>query len=154
MKKLLLLSILSLVVFFQNKILAQSSWMPNQDAQLNSITYYGNSMVQPDTRSYRMNYADESRWKKLKGAGIILTGVGVACIGGGIALINSDTNDYINDYSDGSITSIGILGVAGGLTAIGGGVTMWAIGGNRLKKIRGRVSFDATPKSAHLVYRF
>lgn len=102
----------------------------------------------------------ERRWKSLKTSGIILTGVGVGFITGGIALISNAVNDpmYGSLYSDGTDldaqVAIGTLGIAGGILATGGGITMWAIGGNRLKKIRNRVSFNATPRSAHLAIKF
>lgn len=97
-------------------------------------------------------------WRKLKTAGIILTSVGVACIGVGGALIGEgvgERNHYNSFYTedDGKIVA-GVFGIAGGVMALGGGITMWAIGGNRLRKYTDRMSFDMGSRSATLAYRF
>ncbi|AHF17763.1 hypothetical protein [Niabella soli] len=99
-------------------------------------------------------------YQKLKRAGIILTGVGVASIAGGIALAVTGSNENPvmgtnSDYTPGDRKIIaGVLGITGGLTALGGGITMWAIGNNRLKKYADKVQINAGARSAAVVYRF
>lgn len=111
-----------------------------------------------DKTSFAIKIANESKWKKLKTAGIVLTSVGAGCIAGGVALIAQgaktiNSNSYGYDNGDATV-AVGVCGIAGGLTAIGGGITMWAIGNNRLKKLNGRLSFNTGPRSAYFVYKF
>lgn len=131
---------------------AQSLSVAYQKQQKNIPAIYYKSLPKADNNYHHYYYSGEQKWLKLRRGGIILTSVGAACIGTGIALILNDNTGYYDEDSE--LSLLGILGISGGLTAIGGGVTMWAIGNNRLKKIKNRVSFDATPKSAHFVFRF
>lgn len=107
-------------------------------------------------------------WKKLRRAGAILTGVGVGSIAGGITLIvignNKNNRDYNysgydsyydNDMADGDRKIVvGALGIVGGITALGGGIPMLAIGNNRIKKYTDRVKVDVGARGAKLAYRF
>lgn len=93
----------------------------------------------------------EEHWRKLRNNGIVLTSLGAACIGTGIALIQSDIDDIYGN-ADGTRSVFGFLGIAGGALSVGGGVTMWAIGNNRLKKIRD-FSLITTGKSIGIAYK-
>ncbi|MCD2424921.1 hypothetical protein LQ567_19210 [Niabella pedocola] len=49
---------------------------------------------------------------------------------------------------------VGAMGIVGGIMALGGGITMWAIGNNRVRKYTDRMSFDMGSRSAKLAFRF
>jgi hypothetical protein len=98
-------------------------------------------------------------YRKLKTTGIALTGVGVGCFVGGIALIAEGArrnNDYFPDSSSGPgdyMIVAGTVGIFGSLFALGGGITMWAIGGHHLKKMK-QFSFQTKGNRIGLVYKF
>ncbi|MBK7097061.1 MAG: hypothetical protein IPH58_00155 [Sphingobacteriales bacterium] len=131
---------------------AQSLSVAYQKQQKNIPLFYNKSLPKANNNYQRYYNEGEQRWLRLRRGGIILTSVGAACIGAGAALIHAGNEG--NYDGDSKVSLLGLLGISGGVTAIGGGVTMWAIGNNRLKKIKNKFSFDATPKSAHLVFRF
>lgn len=101
--------------------------------------------------TYKM-IKNQEHWKKLRNNGIVLTSLGAACIITGAALVQADVHD-VGGNADGTRAVFGIMGIAGGITSLGGGITMWAIGNNRLKKIRD-VSFNSNGKALGFVYRF
>ncbi|MCH5716730.1 hypothetical protein [Niabella hibiscisoli] len=94
------------------------------------------------------NYNEEKyrKFKKMRTGGIILTSVGAGLIIGGTALIidgNDQNNGYnfSGDYYDGDLTDgdgkivAGALGIAFGALSVGGGITMWVIGNNKMKNM-------------------
>ena len=100
----------------------------------------------------RMFIKTEEHWRKLRNNGIVLTSLGAACITAGAVLVNADIYD-IDGNADGTRAVFGILGIAGGITSLGGGITMWAIGNNRLRKIRD-FSIRTGGSAVGLVYKF
>ncbi|MBO9617478.1 MAG: hypothetical protein J7539_00465 [Niabella sp.] len=102
-------------------------------------------------------------YQKLKRAGIILTGVGVASFTGGLLLISAGNKENNREYNYATYNGTtpgdnklmaGALGILGSVPALGGGITMWAIGHNRLKKYADRVHINAGARSATFAYRF
>lgn len=91
-------------------------------------------------------------WRKLRNNGIVLTSLGAACITAGALLVNADVYD-VDGIADGTRAVFGIMGIAGGIMSVGGGVTMWAIGNNRLRKIQD-VSLRASGNAVGFVYKF
>ncbi|MGJ7030752.1 hypothetical protein [Niabella hirudinis] len=119
------------------------------------------SVFQSQSPAYFRREKTAEQWQKLRRAGIVLTSGGIACVAGGIALIaagedqsNNGYNYYTDDTPGEAKIIVGAMGIAGGIMALGGGITMWAIGNNRLKKYSKRVSFDAGGRSATLAYKF
>lgn len=103
-------------------------------------------------------------WYKLKRFGQFLTFFGIGCIAGGTALVvvGSNENDvdfYYNNtsgvYSTGDEKIImGALGIAGGITAVGGGIPMWVIGAKRINKYERSMGIKPGKQSIGLVYNF
>lgn len=100
----------------------------------------------------RARVKTEEHWRKLRNNGIVLTSLGAACITVGAVLINADVYD-VDGKADGTRAVFGIMGIAGGITSLGGGITMWAIGNNRLKKLQG-FSLQSNGSSMGVVYKF
>lgn len=49
---------------------------------------------------------------------------------------------------------LGLAGMALGVVSVGGGITMWAIGGSKVKKYNKNVSINTTENGVGLVYKF
>jgi len=108
-------------------------------------------------------YAKEKsieHWRKLKTAGIITTGVGVASFAGGIALAASVANepgydkDNLTQGQENKLAWAG-GGILGSIPAVLGGVTMWVIGGvNNAKMKKQGLGFSNTKNGFGLVYKF
>ena len=94
----------------------------------------------------------EEHWRKLRNNGIVLTSLGAACVIVGTALVQADVYD-VDGNADGTRALFGAMGIAGGITSLGGGITMWAIGANRLRKIND-VSIKTNGKALGIAYRF
>ncbi|HOZ83936.1 MAG TPA: hypothetical protein PK191_00510 [Niabella sp.] len=105
------------------------------------------------------------RFRKMRTGGIVLTSMGAGLIFVGAALIQSANNDsYYTDYdddyyyhiedSDGKIIG-GALCIGAGVLSMGGGITMWIIGNNKMKKYGGgSVTLKNTKSGVGLVYNF
>lgn len=108
------------------------------------------------------------RFKKMRTAGIALTSVGAALIAGGTVLIaqganeNEKSNYYWDDdyyYTDlntsnGKIIA-GLLGIVFGAASTGGGITMWIIGNNKMRKYgSGHLSLQPNKSGIGIAYRF
>jgi len=99
------------------------------------------------------------KFKKMRNGGIVLTSVGAGMLMGGTALLidgaNDDNYDYWDDeYTDGKIVA-GALGLVVGALSVGGGITMWVIGNNKMKKYGGgNVQLIPTKNGIRLAYRF
>lgn len=95
----------------------------------------------------------------MRNGGIVLTSVGAGMLMGGTALLidgaNDDNYDYWDDeYTDGKIVA-GALGLVVGALSVGGGITMWVIGNNKMKKYGGgNVQLIPTKNGIRLAYRF
>ncbi|MCH5599529.1 hypothetical protein [Niabella ginsengisoli] len=118
------------------------------------------------------NYNEEKyrKFKKMRTAGIVLTSVGAGLIIGGSALIAAGNNEndgrnfegdfdddyYYDDLTDGDSKIVaGVLGIAFGALSTGGGITMWVIGNNKMKKYGGgQMSLQPTRNGLGLAYRF
>lgn len=95
------------------------------------------------------------KFKKMRTAGMVLTGVGAGLITAGIVLANSaknyDEDDWGGSFADGVGSAICIvLGAA----SVGGGVTMWVIGNNKMKKYGNALNLQSTKNGLGLVYSF
>ena len=105
------------------------------------------------------------KFKKMRTTGIVLTGVGVGLITTGIVLIADGAKDtnfsstggtvYVDDMTagDGKVLGGAFCVVFGGL-ATGGGITLWAIGNNKMKKYSGNTSIQASKNGLGLAYSF
>ncbi|MFT3904444.1 MAG: hypothetical protein QM727_14835 [Niabella sp.] len=99
------------------------------------------------------------KFKKMRTGGIVLTFVGAGLIATGTALIASaederDYDYYSDDNGEGKAIA-GVLCVAFGTLSTGGGITMWVIGNNKMKKYgRGQVSVQSNKNGIGLAYRF
>lgn len=102
------------------------------------------------------------QWKKLRRSGIILTSFGAACVTAGAIMVSQADELYYN-VSTGSYGTVeegdplggfGIAGIAGGITALGGGITMWLIGNNRIKKYGQNISLTNGKRSIGIAYHF
>lgn len=114
------------------------------------------------------NYNEEKyrKFKKMRTGGIILTSVGAGLIIGGTALIidgnnQNDGYNFSGNYYDGDLTDgdgkivAGALGIAFGALSVGGGITMWVIGNNKMKKYGGgQMSIQPTKNGVGLAYKF
>ena len=118
------------------------------------------------------NYNEEKymKFKKMRTAGIVLTGIGAGMIIGGAALIaagnnenegrnfniNLDDDYYYDDLSDGDGKIVaGAVGIIFGALSTGGGITMWVIGNNKMKKYGGgRVMVQPAKNGVGLAYKF
>ncbi|WP_114791893.1 hypothetical protein U0035_15165 [Niabella yanshanensis] len=114
------------------------------------------------------NYNEEKyrKFKKLRTGGIILTSVGAGLIIGGTALIidgnnQNDGYNFSGNYYDGDLTDgdgkivAGAVGIAFGALSVGGGITMWVIGNNKMKKYGGgQMSIQPTKNGLGLAYKF
>ena len=103
----------------------------------------------------------ETRWKRLRTSGIVLTLTGVVCESIAISMYTRAVRERNDNFvksgipaKDASLNeSMGAVGIYGGASAILGGLTMFLIGENKLRKMN-RFSLQTSPKSAHLVYKF
>ena len=105
------------------------------------------------------------KFKKMRTGGIVLTSVGAGMLIGGIALLVDGGNDLDNYYwnehdydsyndSDGKLIA-GAVGVVMGSLSIGGGITMWVIGNNKMKKYGGgSVQLQSSKNGVGLAYTF
>ncbi len=121
-----------------------------------------------DNTAATFNYNEEKyrKFKKMRTGGIILTSVGAGLIIGGTALIIDGNNqnggyNFNGDYYDGDLTDgdgkivAGALGIAFGALSVGGGITMWVIGNNKMKKYGGgQMSLQPTKNGLGLAYKF
>lgn len=112
-------------------------------------------------------YADEDRYrkfKKMRTGGIVLTSVGAALMGSGIALIAAGVseNDNVNysnydvyDMTSGDDKIVGgALCLATGFLSTGGGITMWVIGNKKMKKYSSGATLQVNPGKLSLAYKF
>ena len=94
----------------------------------------------------------------MKTGGIVLTGVGgFFFVGGIVHIINS--HSYPDDRPSSAerknkMVVDGVLYSTAGALALGGGITMWAIAGNRLKKIKRGVTINFDGQSMGVAYKF
>ncbi|HMR83011.1 MAG TPA: hypothetical protein PKE30_07765 [Niabella sp.] len=104
------------------------------------------------------------KFKKMRTNGIILTGIGAGLITGGVVLVAIGAKDNHNDgywdgdyyyeSSDGKIIA-GALGIVFGTLSTGGGITMWVIGNNKMKKYGGgEISLQSNKNGLGVAYRF
>ena len=152
MKKVLLLTALACTVGMS--LQAQSA-LPASYSTTVTLTEVTNpsvfSIKEPALHS-NARIKTEEHWRKLRYNGILLTSLGAACVTVGAVLIDADIRDY-DGKANGDRGIYGVAGIGGGLLAIGGGVTMWAIGNNRLRKLN-RFSLNANGKNMGFVYKF
>ncbi len=102
------------------------------------------------------------RFKKMRTAGIILTIAGTALTIRGVAMVasgldntNNATSKYHNVDNAGLLYFMGLLSITAGVTSMGGGITMWIIGNNKMKKHGGgQISLQSSKTGVGLSYRF
>ncbi|HTG57512.1 MAG TPA: hypothetical protein VL943_14645 [Niabella sp.] len=119
-----------------------------------------------NTTTFNYNEEKYRKFKKMRTGGIILTSVGAGLIIGGTALIidgnnQNDGYNFSGDYYDGDLTDgdgkivAGAVGIVFGALSVGGGITMWVIGNNKMKKYGGgQMSIQPTKNGLGLAYRF
>ncbi|MBX3242439.1 MAG: hypothetical protein KIT80_04815 [Chitinophagaceae bacterium] len=119
---------------------AAFSVAPSLPSAMNQLAY--------DEEKYR-------KFKKMRTAGMVLTGVGVGLITTGIVLGNSSRN-YDEDDWGGSFTDAvgGAICILLGTVSTGGGVTFWIIGNNKMKKYGNTVNLQSTKNGLGLAYSF
>lgn len=152
------------VLFIANLSSAQA---PNFNSFRSDLVF--NSSIKIDTKSnlalpYHAlsNFNEEKyqKFKKMRTKGIILTGVGAGLITTGAILIASAENDkndfYDFDGDNGEGKAIaGVLSILFGTLSTGGGITMWVIGNNKMKKYGGgQVSLQSNKAGLSVAYRF
>jgi|GEM_PF-1447882 len=154
MKKLL---ICCLAMAYINVVNAQSTNSLAMAHPVAPMATYNMSMTRDLAGGYQpADPAYYKRWHRLKTLGIVLTGVGVGCITASVLAAKSSDEVYNDPVSGGATDryvkdqTVSALGIAGGIVAIAGGVTMWAIGGNRLKKLKHSVSIIGTNRGVGL----
>ncbi|MBX3242438.1 MAG: hypothetical protein KIT80_04810 [Chitinophagaceae bacterium] len=105
------------------------------------------------------------KFKKMRTTGMVLTGVGAGLITTGIVLIASGADDtsfdasggtvYINDMTPGDGKVIGgVVCLVFGIMSTGGGITLWAIGNNKMKRYDNAVNLQSTKNGLVLAYSF
>lgn len=100
------------------------------------------------------------RYTKLKTAGIVLTGFGIAAEAIAISMKVSGAREVKQAMEAGARTHgfkefFGEAGIYGGIAAIGGGITQWVIANNKLKKLKAAgTSINITLQKVQLVYTF
>ena len=111
-----------------------------------------------------INEKKYNRFKKLRTGGIVLTSIGAGFMITGSALIISDNNEnegYNDDIYDEGLTSddakslAGAVAIVFGAVTTAGGITMWIIGNNKMKKYgAGQISVQPSKNGLGLAYRF
>ncbi len=105
------------------------------------------------------------KFKKMRTTGMVLTGVGAGLITTGIVLIASGSKDthfgptggtvYVDEMTDGDRKVVGgAFCVVFGALSTGGGITLWAIGNNKMKKYGNAVNLQSTKNGVGLAYSF
>ncbi len=102
------------------------------------------------------------RFRNMRNGGIALTFVGAGLITTGALLVASAENerdyDYYADYSNERKERkaiAGVLCILFGAASTGGGITMWAIGNNKMKKYGGgKISLQSNKNGLGVAYRF
>ncbi len=115
---------------------------------------------------FKIHLADEldpkyEKYKKLKRNGIVLTFLGAGFVTGGALLLHSGSSDkkIFADENENRPRGFGktVLGacfVIVGSLSVGGGITMWGIGGSKMKKYNQNLSFKTTSQGVGLVFKF
>ncbi|MGC4232211.1 MAG: hypothetical protein QM594_04465 [Niabella sp.] len=167
-KQLLLITVATL--FFTNAH-TQNNSLSGQQFQVDLVstkTMYAYAPVADGGKlSAGFNEEKYLRFKKMRTNGIVLTGIGAGLITGGAALIAMGSNDnHNNGYWDGDYyyeniskgdrkIIAGILGIAFGALSTGGGITMWAIGNNKMKKYgSGEITIQPYRNGLGVAYQF
>ena len=96
--------------------------------------------------------------------GTIMTGLGTFLLADYVnKSVNENYNDFYNNYSDEQLDFQCFMGIAAttlGITAIGGGITLWAIGSAKSKSYSNKLNsltFNLSPgykQQFSLAYRF
>jgi len=115
-----------------------------------------------EKRSISFNEEKYQKFRRMRKGGIILTAVGAGLITGGLILLETtDSYDHYENghhiYSDDDDANIvgGVVCVALGTLSTGGGITMWVIGNNKMKKYGGgQISVQPGKNGVGLAYRF
>lgn len=139
----------------QNNIASISS----SEFQRDFVAFSGETSLQATATRLLYNEEKYKKFKKMRTTGIVLTGVGAGLLTAGIVLISSGINegdDYNlgtdNVYGNNKVVG-GMLCTALGVTATGGGITLWAIGNNKMKKYSA-INLQRTSNGIGVAYNF
>lgn len=120
----------------------------------------------PVTLTIPHNEEKFQKFKRMRTAGIVLTSVGAGLVLGGTLLIINGDNDneyYVTNYYNGGYNYtngdtkivVGVVGMLVGALSTGGGITMWIIGSNKMKKYGGGgISVFPAKNGVGLAYKF
>ncbi len=125
------------------------------------------SSLQSPMQQLAYNEEKYRKFKRMRTTGIVLTGVGAGLLTGGIVLLSSGIkeNDGEWETSGGTIymdadspgagkVVLGTVGIILGVTSAGGGITLWVIGNNKMKKYGNAVNLQSTKQGLGLAYSF
>ena len=149
MKKFNLLMIFFL--FFSMNIYAQLIAKNENSNQLNLKENIENKSIFTSSKPL-INYEEKyQKFKRMRNTGIVLATAGSAAIILGRVFLFGDRVGGVDEVDQ---RIGGVMAIGFGMVGVAGGVTLWAIGANKMGKYKNAVSFKPTQNGVGLAYQF
>ncbi len=159
------LSAIAAFLFTFSVLQAQENTTSPSEFQRNFVAFSAEPSLATEMTRLAYNEDKYQKFKKMRTTGMVLTGVGAGLITTGIILIssgNSEKNNfgnnggtiYVDDLTPGDRKIVGgVFCIIFGTLSTGGGITLWTIGNNKMKKYSA-LNLQSTKNGLGVAYSF